>query len=89
MVTPEGKTVTYSYDLNSRLAQIESEAGSFNFSYDPLGRRTKLSFPNRTFAANSYDAATRLTDLDHKTSRGSIINSFSSVVSQRCKWRIS
>jgi RHS repeat-associated protein len=58
------------------LTQILSDAGTFNFAYDSVGRRVKMSLSNRTFTNYNYDAGSRLTNLTHKTSSGSIIDSF-------------
>jgi len=76
MKSPDGSTVTYTYDPNNRLSAMVSDAGRFEFEYDPVGKRTKLSYPNGAYAAYSYDSAGRLTDLGHKMAGGSIIDSF-------------
>lgn len=48
----------------------------FRFTYAKLGRRIKMTLPNGTYTTYSYDSAGRLTTLTHKTSGGSVINSF-------------
>lgn len=75
MIGPVG-TMTYKYD-SGRLSQMVSEAGTFSFAYDTSGRRTKLSYPNGAYATYAYDGSGRLTSLIHKSSSGSIIDSFS------------
>ncbi|MBI5874882.1 MAG: RHS repeat-associated core domain-containing protein [Deltaproteobacteria bacterium] len=74
--TTSGETIDYKYDSNNRLVQIITNAGSFNFEYDKAARRIKLSRPNGTYTTYSYDPGGRLTNLTHRTSNGSIINSF-------------
>jgi RHS repeat-associated protein len=76
MTTPEGKVINYSYDSGNRLSQINSDAGNFNLTYDSLGRRTKLTYSTGAYTTYSYDSNSRLTNLIHKTSQGSAINSF-------------
>ena len=76
MTMPDGKVIIYKYDSNNRLIELTSDAGTFYFTYDSLGRRIRLSLPNGTYATYNYDSAGRLTNLTHKTSSGSVINSF-------------
>jgi RHS repeat-associated protein len=75
LITPEGKTITYTYDDANRLQKI-TNGGTFTFAYDKQGRRTKLAYPNGATANYVYDTAGRLTSLNHKTSKGEIIDSF-------------
>lgn len=75
---PDGGSATYSYDTANRLAAMTDWNGrSASFSYDNVGRRIGLNLPNGTKTTYSYDQASRLTDLAHKTSGGSILDSFS------------
>jgi RHS repeat-associated protein len=45
---------------------LETPAGSFSFSYDSLGRRTALTFPNGLSSAATFDAASNLSSLAFK-----------------------
>ena len=63
MITPDGKTITYSYDFNNLLTQINTELGNFTFAYDANNRRTTRTLPNGTTSTYSYDNASRLTSI--------------------------
>ncbi len=77
MTTPEGKIIKYNYDSIHRLTQIQtpsplvgegggegaSSTSTFAFTYDSLGRRTKLTYPNGVTTNYSYDSIGRLTNL--------------------------
>jgi RHS repeat-associated protein len=56
---------TYTRDGRGLVTQIASPAGNFGFSFDALGRRTQLSYPNGSNASYSFDAAGQLTNLTH------------------------
>jgi RHS repeat-associated protein len=46
------------------------------FTYDTVGRRARVEFPNGTRALYGYDAAGRLTGLTHQTSAGATLEQF-------------
>lgn len=60
-----GNTQTYTRDLRGLVTRIASAAGNFDFSFDALGRRTRLVYPNSSTASYAYDAAGQLTHLTH------------------------
>ena len=60
-----GQNQTYTRDSRGLVTQIASPAGNFGFSFDALGRRTQLSYPNGSTARYSFDAAGQLTNLTH------------------------
>lgn len=60
-----GQNQTYTRDARGMVTQITSPAGNFGFSFDELGRRAKLSYPNGSTASYSFDAAGQLTNLTH------------------------
>jgi RHS repeat-associated protein len=56
---------TYTRDARGLVTRIASPAGNFDFSFDALGRRTQLSYPNGSTARYAFDAAGQLTNLTH------------------------
>ena len=66
LTDPLGRTTRYSYTRLNRLTGLETPAGSFSFSYDSLGRRTALTFPNGLSSAATFDAASNLSSLAFK-----------------------
>lgn len=74
MISPEGKSISYSYDKTNRLSQI-TNGGTVTFGYDARGQRTGLTYPNGDTAAYSYDKQGRLTSLTHKNGNGIVIRS--------------
>ena len=77
LTMPDGQSIDYRYDTANRLAEIVGPEGVFAFNYDSLGKRTKLIYPNGATASYSYDSASRLTKLEHKNTKGRLIDSFS------------
>jgi RHS repeat-associated protein len=63
MITPDGKTIAYTYDFNNLPARITTDLGAFTFSYDANNRRTTRTLPNGTTSTYSYDQASRLTSI--------------------------
>jgi RHS repeat-associated protein len=52
----------YGYDSARRLTNVESSAGTFNYTYDPveLQRVDELLLPNNAYITNTYDSVARL-----------------------------
>ena len=77
------ETVTYQYDGNSRLTDINTlingVAAGFSLSYDDLGRRTSLTLPNGVKTNYTYDNASRLLNLEHLNPAQAILESLSYV----------
>ncbi len=74
MISPEGKSLTYTYDKANRLTSIIN-GGTFTFGYDTKGQRSSLSYPNGDTARYGYDKQGRLTSLLRKNSAGNVISS--------------
>lgn len=74
--TVDERVTTYTYDVDNRLTSITSSSGTFGFTYDNLGRRTSLSYPNQIVATYTYDDADRLTSVIHGTAGNGAIASF-------------
>src|SRR5260370_42249822 len=66
---PDTTTVNYTYDLDSRLTQVTDPTGTYQFTFDNMGRLASASasysfLTARTFTAGySYDAAPNRTGL--------------------------
>jgi RHS repeat-associated protein len=64
---PDTSTVNYTYDLNSRLTQVTDPTGTYQFTFDNMGRLTGASanytfLSARTFTTGyAYDAASNRT----------------------------
>lgn len=71
--TADQRIVTYDYDAANRPGNIYSSGGTFTFSYDALGRRSRRANPNGTQTDYSYDDLNRLTSLNHNITGGSTI----------------
>jgi RHS repeat-associated protein len=77
MTTPKGD-VTYIYDGKNRLTQITDPVfGQFGFKYDPMDRRTELSYPNGIKTSYQYDRAYRLTAMVAKDGPGNVLDAWS------------
>jgi RHS repeat-associated protein len=76
MTMPDGGVVGYTYDAANRLSRLASFLGEFAFSYDNLGNRTKLTYPNGVATSYGYDPAGRLTAILAQGGRRDSINSF-------------
>jgi RHS repeat-associated protein len=74
MVTPDSRTLTYSYDNNNLPSQIATTLGNFTFTYDAVNRRTTRTAPNGTTSTYAYDDDSRLTSIT-TTSGGTTIDS--------------
>src|SRR3989338_8951674 len=68
----QGFSLAYTYDSSHRLTQIKAPSppvgegggeGVFSFTYDTLGRRTKLTYSNGVTTNYSYDTTGNLTNL--------------------------
>lgn len=76
---PDGKTVSYTYDLANRLTSVRADwlARTATYSYDTAGRLAGLSQFNGTQVSYGYDNANRLTDLRNlTTAAGNVIAAY-------------
>ncbi len=74
--------VTYSYDSNSRLTDINTTINGvavpiFSGRYDNLGRRTGITLPNGVTTNYTYDNASRFLNLDHLNPMNQVLESLS------------
>ncbi len=63
---PDTTTVNYKYDLDSRLTQVSDPTGTYQFTFDNMGRlsgtRTSYTFLTRNFTTSyGYDKASNRT----------------------------
>jgi RHS repeat-associated protein len=64
---PDNSTVNYTYDLNSRLTQVSDPTGTYQFTFDNMGRLTGATtnyafLTSRSFTTSyGYDAASNRT----------------------------
>ena len=76
---PDASYVTSTYNSVNRIHQLKDSAGNAiaAYTYDALGRKTKLQLYNGTEAHYQYDETERLIRLTHKVSAtGSVISEF-------------
>lgn len=75
----KGNTITYSYDTNNRLIQTSYLDGSgVIISYDALGRKTSIVDSSGT-TAYSYDALSRLVQVDGPSANDTISYAYDNV----------
>ena len=70
------RVIFYEYDYANRPWHITSNAGLFTFTYDTLGRRDILSYPNGTEKNWDFDDLGRLSSLTHNVKNGPTIAVF-------------
>ncbi len=76
-IRSEGE-VQYSYNARNELVEIEDPVlGSFEFEYDSVGRRTRMTHPNNLVTTYSYDRASRLESVLVRDSNEDIVDGFS------------
>ena len=64
MVGGTTTTATYAYDDASRLDTVtDAQGGIYDLSYDAVGNRTGLAYPNGAQTTYAYNALNRLTNL--------------------------
>jgi len=71
------KLVTYEYDKKNRLTKITNHLGErTEFSYNRVGLRQQMIYPNGIVAAYEYDKSKRLTNLRYKNNSGKSLKAF-------------
>ncbi|MDP3110721.1 MAG: RHS repeat-associated core domain-containing protein [Thermodesulfovibrionales bacterium] len=65
MTVSSQEPVTYQYNANSRLIQINQGTQTVSINHDSIGRRTSMTLPNGIVTTYSYDTANRLTDINY------------------------
>jgi RHS repeat-associated protein len=77
MVYPDGFTVTYIWDADNRLVNMQIPGQTWTLLYDNDHRRTASRHPNGLELNATYDQASRLTDIRSKDlGSGSTVESF-------------
>ena len=76
MASPAG-TTAYAYNaLNRLISEINPSNRTFNFSYNLLGQRTGLNYPNGVTTTYNYDAINRLVSMLTQNTVPSTINTY-------------
>ncbi len=63
---PGGATIDYGYRDDSRVGTILHDGQTTNYGYDDAGNLTTISLPNGIGTTYTWDAANRLTNVEHK-----------------------
>ncbi|MFH2046859.1 MAG: RHS repeat-associated core domain-containing protein [Pseudomonadota bacterium] len=62
--------------MNRLSTTIAPDSGLTSYSYDAVGNRASVTYPNGTTAAYTYDSLNRLTLLENRKSGGELISSY-------------
>ena len=77
VTTASGTTVS-TYDALNRLATVtDPDGGVTSYTYDAVGNKTRVDAPNLTSSTYEYDTLNRLRGLEHRSSSGELLASFS------------
>ncbi len=77
--TPPSGTTTqtqYQYDALNRLQKVIANTGETTYSYDPVGNRQQVTYPNGTYTQYVYDALNRLTSLKTHQPDQTVLSSY-------------
>ncbi len=77
LTNPFGSQIQYGYNATNRLSSLQTGQGQFTFTYDTLGRRTGLNYPNTLNNFYAFDAAGRLDSIALQNAAASTIASTS------------
>ena len=70
---PDGTTVTADYDKDDRIKELTAAGSTWNFDYDPAGRRTEAKVSTGGLVEKiDYDRAGRLSSVDTTNASGTI-----------------
>jgi len=75
LTTKSGK-VLYGYDKLNRLTSVVADALKTEYTYDNVGNRKMITYPNNTMVEYKYDKLNRLVELTNKKSSGEVISSY-------------
>ncbi len=59
------QSVVYTYDVLNRLDTVTDDTGTTGYTYDSVGLRSGMTYPNGTQTVYTYDERNRLTGIDH------------------------
>jgi RHS repeat-associated protein len=72
-----GQAISYAYDSENRLTQVQTGGGSINYRYSGVSPQLRtLTYPNGSYTTRAYDSENRLTGLSNRKSTQEIINEF-------------
>jgi RHS repeat-associated protein len=63
LTDPDNKVTRYSFDELNRVSTVSNTGGTTSYAYDRSSLKTKVSYPNATTAATTYDRARRILTL--------------------------
>ena len=70
------QTISKTYDALNRLKTVTDSQGTVTYDYDAVGRQTQISYPSSITTNYSYDSRNRITNITHKKSDGTVLQSF-------------
>jgi RHS repeat-associated protein len=77
ITTQPVQKVSYGYDSENRLVQVQTSAGNIAYGYSGVSPLIQtLAYPNGTFETNAYDLVNRLALVSNRKSTQAIINQF-------------
>jgi len=75
IVTPT-QTISKTYTKRNELESVTDNTGTTTYTYDALGRQTKITYPNAITTHYIYDSRNHITNIEHKNSNSEILQSF-------------
>jgi RHS repeat-associated protein len=72
LTTPHGET-TYAFDVANRLTEVTDTNGTTTYSYNAVGSRAGVSYPNGVETDYSYDRRNRLTRIETRDDTGTVL----------------
>ena len=63
LTDPDNKVTRYGFDELNRVSTVSNTGGTTTYAYDRSSLKTKVSYPNSTTAATTYDRARRILTL--------------------------
>ena len=77
VINPDNKIITYTYNVDGQLTSlVNPQNDRTTYAYDAQGRRESVLLANGTRTSFVYDANSQTTNVVHRKSDNSVINSF-------------
>jgi RHS repeat-associated protein len=77
LVYPTGEVVTYTYDADNRMVEVEDwDEGVTSYEYDAAGRLVATELPNGVVSVSEYNAAGRLVSLAHTAADETLLSGY-------------